>query len=110
MKLKPTSAPSFDPATVAAALAAAKNTPVVDGENPPTTLTDWQDAIVSHSLPEIREKLATRRRGPGRAPIKVPTTIRLDSDIVAAFKAGGHGWQTRVNEVLKEWVKTHPNG
>ncbi|WP_147964528.1 BrnA antitoxin family protein, partial [Burkholderia pseudomallei] len=30
------------------------------------------------------------------------TTIRLDDDVLDAFKATGRGWQTRVNAALKE--------
>jgi uncharacterized protein (DUF4415 family) len=47
-------------------------------------------------------------RGPQKAPIKVPTTIRFDADVLAALKASGKGWQTRVNEAVKEWLATHP--
>jgi uncharacterized protein (DUF4415 family) len=58
-------------------------------------------------------EVATMRRM-GRPPktgaLKVPTTIRFDADVLAALKASGKGWQTRVNEVLREWVKTHPAG
>jgi uncharacterized protein (DUF4415 family) len=38
---------------------------------------------------------------------KVPTTIRFDPDVLAALKATGRGWQTRVNEAMREWVKSH---
>jgi uncharacterized protein (DUF4415 family) len=44
-------------------------------------------------------------RGPQKAPIKRPTTIRFDADVLAALKATGRGWQTRVNEAMREWVK-----
>lgn len=37
---------------------------------------------------------------------KVPTTIRFDPDVLAALKATGRGWQTRVNEAMREWVKS----
>lgn len=50
---------------------------------------------------------AIRRRGPQRKPLKVPTTIRFDADVLAALKATGRGWQTRVNEAMREWVKAH---
>jgi len=30
--------------------------------------------------------------------------LRLDPAIVAHFKAGGSGWQTRINAVLKDFV------
>lgn len=32
---------------------------------------------------------------------KEPVTIRLDSDVLAAFRATGPGWQTRINDVLR---------
>ncbi|KQT77824.1 BrnA antitoxin family protein [Methylobacterium sp. Leaf466] len=47
---------------------------------------------------------AIRKAARGRPPVaspKVPVTIRLDADTVAAFKATGTGWQTRMNEVLR---------
>ncbi len=40
-------------------------------------------------------------------PHKVPTTIRFDADVLAALKASGKGWQTRVNEAVREWLKSH---
>jgi uncharacterized protein (DUF4415 family) len=38
---------------------------------------------------------------------KVQLTVRYDADIVEAFKATGEGWQTRMNNALREWLKTH---
>ena len=46
-------------------------------------------------------------RGPQKSPTKVPTTIRFDADVLAALKASGKGWQTRVNQVVKDWLNTH---
>lgn len=46
-------------------------------------------------------------RGPQKSPTKVPTTIRFDADVLAALKASGKGWQTRVNEAVRDWLKTH---
>ncbi len=46
-------------------------------------------------------------RGAQKAPTKVTTTIRLDADILAALRALGKGWQTRVNDAMREWLKTH---
>jgi len=28
-------------------------------------------------------------------------------EVVEKFKASGDGWQTRINDVLKSWVRTH---
>ena len=37
---------------------------------------------------------------------KVPIKLRLDPDVVAALRASGRGWQTRVNDLLRERVVT----
>ena len=55
--------------------------------------------------PELREKLAIRRRGQQKAPTKVVTTIRLDADVLEALRASGKGWQSRVNDALRDLVK-----
>lgn len=54
-------------------------------------------------LPE--EVLAQFRRGRGRPKTdtgKVPVSLRLDPDVVEAWKATGIGWQTRINEALRK--------
>lgn len=33
--------------------------------------------------------------------------IRFDAGVLAAFKATGHGRQTRMNDALKEWLRSH---
>ena len=100
----------FSPEQIAAAIEAAPERPVYDEDNPPTRPEDWDDAIVSHSYAELREKLAERRRtrGPQKAPLKVSTTIRFDADVLAALKATGKGWQTRVNAVMRDWLRARP--
>lgn len=109
MKRKPTTPPpAFSQEAIRAAIATAPEDEEYDSENPPLTADFWKNAIVSHSWPELKEKLEARRRGPGKAPLKVPTTIRFDPDVLAALKATGKGWQTRVNDAMREWVKTHP--
>ena len=35
---------------------------------------------------------------------KTPVSIRLSPEVVDYFKGTGKGWQTRVNEVLKDYV------
>jgi uncharacterized protein (DUF4415 family) len=43
-------------------------------------------------------------RGDFYRPIKEQITLRLDKDVIAWFKAGGEGYQTRINEVLRDHV------
>lgn len=43
-------------------------------------------------------------RGPQKTPTKVQTTIRLDPSVIAHFRAGGPGWQSRLNDELLKVV------
>lgn len=49
-------------------------------------------------------RLVRRGRPPGSGT-KVSTTVRFDADILAAFRAEGPGWQTRMNQALREWLE-----
>jgi uncharacterized protein (DUF4415 family) len=92
-----------------------KNTPQpwVDPDDAPE-LTDeffekgvWRigDKVVSRE--EARIEDMKRRGRPPVGATKVSTTIRFDADVLAAFKAQGDGWQTRMNDALKDWLKSH---
>ena len=54
--------------------------------------------------PEKFAKAPVRRGRPPVARPKVSTTIRLSQDVIDHFRAGGRGWQTRINEALREWI------
>ena len=57
--------------------------------------------------PEKFAKAKVRRGRPPVAKPKVSTTIRLSPDVIDYFKAGGRGWQTRIDEALREWIGKH---
>lgn len=107
MKPCATSKLSFNAEQIATALAAAPNSAVPDADNPATRPQDWDNAIVSRSLPDLREKLATRRRGPNKRPVKEQVAVRYSPEVLAAFRATGAGWQTRMNAALADWLRTH---
>ena len=50
--------------------------------------------------PAVFAALVNRGGRPKAEIRKVSVTIRLDPHIVAAFKATGAGWQTRMNDAL----------
>ena len=53
----------------------------------------------------------TVRRGRPLADVtKERITIRLSSDVVRAFRESGDGWQTRINDALADWLKSHRPG
>jgi len=52
---------------------------------------------------------STITRGKGRPPVAVkrPTlNMRVDAEVLQAFKATGPGWQTRINSLLRDAVKS----
>jgi len=56
------------------------------------------------------EQIARRRGRPAgsvKADTKQAVKLRFDPDVLAALRSTGRGWQTRVNDVMRLWVKTH---
>jgi uncharacterized protein (DUF4415 family) len=49
-----------------------------------------------------------KARGKNKNPTKEQVAIRIDPEVLAAFRADGPGWQTRMNIALKEWLSQHP--
>jgi uncharacterized protein (DUF4415 family) len=80
-----------------------------DEDNPEWTKKDFVRARpAADVLPEFIGETATQelmRRSRGRPPKadrKVNQTLRLDPDVLEAFRQEGSGWQGRINEVLRE--------
>ena len=59
--------------------------------------------------PLMRAEVARLKRGrlPGSG-VKASQTVRFDIAVLEAFKATGKGWQTRMNDALKTYLKEHP--
>jgi len=59
---------------------------------------------------ELQAGLAAARRSRGRpagSGVKTQVALRIDDEVLDAFRATGKGWQTRINAALKDWLKTH---
>ncbi|MYD35592.1 MAG: BrnA antitoxin family protein [Dehalococcoidia bacterium] len=78
-------------------------------EDPDTwelTEEDWVRARPAIEVdPELVE-WSLRRRGKQKAPTKEKVTMRLDADIVAHFRESGKGWQTRLNDALRQVISS----
>ena len=98
-----TTSQSFSAAEIAAAKAAAK------APSFRAAKVDWRQGTVTRGGGVASTIEAIRRtRGPNKNPIKEQVAIRFDQEVLVAFRAGGPGWQTRMNAALKEWLATHP--
>lgn len=82
-----------------------KRKPLTDAEGEVRELAaaDLKAAGTVSSLPKaLQKKLqGVRRRGPQKAPTKELISIRLSRDVLAGFRAGGVGWQGRIDAALK---------
>lgn len=70
-------------------------------------MTDEEDARLTEAALADADNtpLDPARRRPGRPPAaaaKQLVSLRLDRDVVAALRASGEGWQTRVNDTLRK--------
>lgn len=58
-------------------------------DNPASKLENWRGASV----------------GKFYRPIKQQMTLRIDSDVLAWFRARGRGYQTQINQLLRDAMK-----
>ncbi|MBP3221950.1 MAG: BrnA antitoxin family protein [Neisseriaceae bacterium] len=66
---------------------------------------DFSNGLTADEVPFIKayqEKKGIRKM---YAPRKKTITLRIDEDILAVLKQGGRGYQTRLNSMLREWLK-----
>jgi len=59
--------------------------------------------IDTSDIPELNDaQLAEMKRPEHFRPIKKQITARLDADVLAWLKAGGKGYQSRMNAILRQ--------
>ena len=55
-----------------------------DEDDRPATATELQDGVTTAQV-----------------------AICFERDVLSAFRAAGPGWQTRMNEALRDWLRAH---
>jgi uncharacterized protein (DUF4415 family) len=68
-----------------------------------------EDQINTRDVPEQKD-WSGARRGLFFRPIKRQLTLRLDADLIAWFREhapNGEGYQTKINDALREYVAHH---
>lgn len=72
--------------------------------------TDWKrleamsdDEIDTSDIPELDDEFFNQAEL--HLPVKKPITIRLDSDVLEWFKSQGQGYQTRINNLLRQYME-----
>ena len=66
---------------------------------------DWFQGArpATEVVPKVVERWR-RTRGKQKAPTKEAVSIRLDQDVLAHYRASGRGWQSRINETLRQYI------
>jgi uncharacterized protein (DUF4415 family) len=64
--------------------------------------------VLPADLLGVLPKRKVGQRGRQKTPTKVSITLRYSPEVVSYFKETGEGWQSRIDEVLKKWIKKHP--
>jgi uncharacterized protein (DUF4415 family) len=76
-----------------------------DGEVREITDEDMKHFIRFEDLPvEMQAKLRATR-GPQKKPTKEQISLRVSRNVLARYRATGEGWQTRMDEALREWIE-----
>ena len=69
-------------------------------------IPELADDFFERAEEHVGGKLVRRGRPAGSGK-KVSTTIRFDADVINAFRTTGQGWQTRMNDALRDWLRVH---
>jgi len=82
-----------------------KNASRPDADNPEWTAEDIRaarpllDVLPKETVDAIRRHRG--QRGPQKSPTKQLISLRVDREVVDAFRATGRGWQARANDALR---------
>ena len=76
-----------------------------DADSPSTKVSDWEGATLKQNGVEVGR--ARDFVGRTASPTKEQVAVRYSPDVLAAFRATGRGWQTRMDEALRDWLETH---
>ena len=55
----------------------------------------------------VLTQMRKQRGRPVGSGNKEQVAIRFDNEVLSAFRSAGPGWQTRMNDALKDWLRTH---
>jgi uncharacterized protein (DUF4415 family) len=79
--------------------------------------TDWErldtmeeDGINLTDIPELTPEMFAKaivQRGLKDKENKAQVTLRVDRDVLTWFKSQGHGYQTRINSLLRAYMEAN---
>jgi uncharacterized protein (DUF4415 family) len=73
----------------------------IDDDNPEWTEADFAAAKTGDAIPAHILAAFPKTRGRPKGSTKQLVSLRIDNDILDRFRATGPGWQSRINEALR---------
>ncbi len=110
--------PAYDP-ELEARIVALPEPDLTDPDNPEWTEDDFARARPPEELFTLEELEATfprtaervrKARGAQKAPTKRLVSLRLSPAVIEHYKAGGPGWQSRIDAALLATIEAPPRG
>ena len=77
------------------------------GESDYAEIPELDDAWFAKAVPHKNGRPVGR---PKAAHPKQAVNLRLSQRVLDSFRAGGPGWQTRINAALEEWLDRRAGG
>ncbi len=65
----------------------------------------WEDSKITLKGKVIGRARQPGQRGQQKTPTKEAVSIRLSPEVLEYFRSTGKGWQTRIDDILREYVK-----
>ncbi|MFT4928781.1 MAG: hypothetical protein ACI8WB_004901 [Phenylobacterium sp.] len=63
------------------------------------------DVVAAYQTGELKRSVG--QRGIQKASTKQAISVRYSREVIEYFRATGKGWQTRMDDVLREYVEQH---
>lgn len=77
----------------------------IDTDNPEWTREDFARARPASEV--LPASLMRKVRGKQKSPTKELISIRLPTDVLGRFRASGPGWQGKVVDAMRAYLKSH---
>ncbi len=74
---------------------------MTDDDNPEWTEADFAAAKTGSAIPAHIRAAFPKTRGRPKGSAKQQVSLRIDMEVQERFRAGGPGWQSRINEALR---------
>lgn len=76
-----------------------------DKDSPQFTREMMKRSLRFQQLPQGLQQTLRAIQDGRKKPNKVAVSIRLSQDVVDQLRASGSGWQSRVDEALRTWLR-----